>query len=156
MATVKPKTKHQASNSALKHFLDGERFSRLNQPEDVGCQNSSLHSIVSTIRNTYFVPISSEYNAQGVCEYWMEQEEINRFYNDRQTQREEMKDEVHLNGIIRESKALLRLAEKLAVNSEGIYLMVNELDGKGRFAELIIKAANDCFGQVVSDQGGVA
>lgn len=150
------KTKHEAAKTALKHFLNSESFSRITLPRDVGVENASLHSIVSTIRNTYFVPISSEYNAQGVCEYWMEQEEINRFYNDRQTQREEMKDEVYLNGIIRESKALLRLAEKLAVNSEGIYLMVNELDGKGRFAELIIKAANDCFGQGASLQGGVA
>jgi hypothetical protein len=40
-----------------------------------------------------------------------------------------------------------RLAEKLAVNSDGLLLVVQELYGKGKFAELVIKAANDSFGQ---------
>lgn len=141
------KTKNQAANAALSHLLKGERFSRLNQPLDVGCQNSSLHSVVSTIQNNYFIPIASEYNSQGVCEYWMEPEEIDRFYHDRESQRQEMKDEVHLKGVVRESKAVIRLAEKLATNSDGLALMIQELDGKGKFAELVIKAANDCFGE---------
>lgn len=147
MAQVNSKTKHQSANSALSHFLNGERFSRLNQPEDVGCQNSSLHSVVSTIQNHYFTPIASEYNDQGVCEYWMESCEVERFYNDREAQRQEMKDEVQLRGVIREGKGVLRLAERLSTNSDGLNLLLQELDGKGRFAELVAKAANDCFGE---------
>lgn len=140
------KTKHQAASAALKHFLNGERFSRLTIPEDVGNTNDSLHSIVSTIQNKYYTPVTSEYNDQGVCEYWMEHDEIDRFYNDRESQREEMRNEVVLRGVIREGKGVLRLAEKLAVNSDGLNLLLQELDGKGRFAELVAKAANDCFG----------
>lgn len=140
------KTQHQAANAALTHLLNGERFSRLNLPEDVGTVNSSLHSIISTIQNKYFVPICSEYNVHNVCEYWMEKEEIDRFYNDREAQREEMKYEVHLRSIQRETKALLRLAEKLAINSDGLNLVVQKLEGKGKFAELVIQAANDSFG----------
>ncbi len=147
-------TKHQSANAALSHFLNGERFSRLNLPEDVGCQNSSLHSIVSTIQNKYFIPIASDYNAQGVCEYWMEAHEIDRFYNDREEQRQQMKDEVQLRGIIREGKSVLRLAERLATNSDGIQLLLQALDGKGRFAELVAKAANEVYGNT-ANQGGV-
>lgn len=146
MAQVNSKTKHQSANAALSHFLNGERFSRLNQPQDVGCQNSSLHSVVSTIQNNYFIPIASEYNDQGVCEYWMEESEIECFYHDREAQRQEMKDEVQLRGVIREGRGVLRLAERLATNSDGLNLLLQELDGKGRFAELVAKAANDCFG----------
>ncbi|WP_040727654.1 hypothetical protein [Thiomicrorhabdus sp. Kp2] len=141
------KTQYQTANAALTHLLNGERFSRLNLPQDVGTINSSLHSIISTIQNKYFVPICSEYNIHNVCEYWVEKEEIERFYNDRESQREEMKHEVRLRSIQREAKALLRLAEKLATNSDGLNLVIQELDGKGKFAELVIQAANDSFGK---------
>lgn len=147
------KTKHQAANAALTHLLNGERFSRLNLPADVGTVNSSLHSVISTIQNKYFVPICSEYNVHNVCEYWMDEEEIDRFYNDREAQREEIQHEVHLRSIQREAKGLLRLAEKLAINSDGLNLVIQQLDGKGKFAELVIQAANDSFG---SNGGDVA
>jgi hypothetical protein len=141
------KTKHQAANAALKHFLNGERFSRLNLPRDVGNPNDSLHSVVSTIQNQYFTPVCSEFNSQGVCEYWMDSGDVERFHTDRESQRDDMKHEVHLKSIVRDAKAVKRLAEKLAVNSDGLLLVVQELYGKGKFAELVIKAANDSFGQ---------
>ena len=74
---VKPKNAEAKAESVLRRLLRGES---LNRGEDF--DNGSLHSIISILRNEWFVPVESERGAGGgTCNYYMLPQEIERFKN---------------------------------------------------------------------------
>lgn len=71
--------KNQAQRM-LAEMLEGGTVNRHNC-ENLGIarKNASVHSIASSINNEFDVPVCSELNPEGICDYWMAPEDIRDF-----------------------------------------------------------------------------
>ena len=90
---IKPKNSEAKAESVLRRLLRGES---LNREDDF--DNGSLHSIISILRNEWYVPIESERGPGGTCNYHMLPQEIERFKNPdlRRLQINEMKQLIEI------------------------------------------------------------
>ena len=45
----------------------------------IASKNSSIHSVASTLRNNLDVPVLADHGFDGVCDYWMDPEDVQNF-----------------------------------------------------------------------------
>lgn len=79
---IKPKNADAKASRCLKALLAGNNINRKTLGDmDVANNNDSAHTIISTIRNQWFIPVVSARQSDGTCNYYMVPEEITRYNN---------------------------------------------------------------------------
>ena len=78
----KPKNADAKALRCLKALLAGNIINRKTLGDmGIAANNDSAHSIISTIRHELLVPIVSNRQSDGTCDYYIEPKEITRYNN---------------------------------------------------------------------------
>lgn len=129
---AKPEKTDALASRCLDLLLKGKILNRKTLDEmDITANNSSLHSLISILRNERFIPIMSHRQEDWTCDYYMTEREIERFHNPilRNQQREHMRSLVERKRI---KKVIFRFNQLLDLLSKlpdfWMYLEPNSLE----------------------------
>ena len=75
-----PESQKNQAGRMLAEMLDGGVVNRHNcERLGIAPENSSIHSVASTIKNGLDVPVASDRNLDGINDYWLDPEDIRDF-----------------------------------------------------------------------------
>jgi hypothetical protein len=114
----KPENFESKINLILEKLLKGKTLNRKNLEQQM--KNTSLHSVISSLRNEKYIPIESKRQEDSTSDYNMIQEEIMRYKNPelRKQQKLEMREQIQSKRTERMNKQLSNFLNQLQKNNE--------------------------------------